>query len=233
MRPIRSRLDPAGKKVSGMLVAAGIFLICCAGLLAAYNACDDYRAGLVSAQALSGIRQAQALPEDAGETKQVEQGEHSTDGKSGGEREYRTPLYVLYPDLMMPTVKIDGTDYIGTLEIPSLELDLPVISEWSYPGLRKAPARYGGSAYRDDLVIAAHNYERHFGRLAGLKPGDELSFTDMDGNRFHYYVLGTEYLDGTDVSGMEDGNWDLSLFTCTKGGRLRLTVRCMRDRTRQ
>ena len=31
---------------------------------------------------------------------------------------------------------------------------------------------------------------------------------------------------GTDVDGMLSGGWDLSLYTCTYGGRARLTVRC-------
>lgn len=33
----------------------------------------------------------------------------------------------------MPVIKIDGQDYIGVLEIPALNLRLPVMAEWSYP----------------------------------------------------------------------------------------------------
>ena len=51
---------------------------------------------------------------------------------------------------------------IGILEIPALDLNL-VISSWSYSSLRLAPCRYSGSAYKGDLVIAAHNYQSHFG----------------------------------------------------------------------
>lgn len=66
--------------------------------------------------------------------------------------------YILNPEMDMPTQEIDGQDYIGTLVIESLGLSLPIISEWSYPRLRIAPCRYAGSAYLDNMVIAAHNY---------------------------------------------------------------------------
>ena len=58
----------------------------------------------------------------------------------------------------MPTQEVDGQSYIGVLELQPLGLSLPIISQWSYPGLRIAPCRYTGSAYQNDLVIAAHNY---------------------------------------------------------------------------
>lgn len=43
------------------------------------------------------------------------------------------PDYMLCPDMEMPVKTIEGVDYIGILTIPALELELPVISEWSYP----------------------------------------------------------------------------------------------------
>ena len=58
----------------------------------------------------------------------------------------------------MPTVEINGQECIGTLEIPSLGLKFPVISEWSDEKLKKAPCRYSGSAYLNNLIIAGHNY---------------------------------------------------------------------------
>ena len=45
------------------------------------------------------------------------------------------------------------------------------MESWSYPKLKVAPCRYRGSAYLDDLIIAAHNYDRHFGRINTLLPG--------------------------------------------------------------
>ena len=47
-------------------------------------------------------------------------------------------------DTEMPVGTIDGYDYIGYLSIPSIGLALPVMQQWSYPGLKIAPGRYSG-----------------------------------------------------------------------------------------
>ena len=136
------------------------------------------------------------------------------------------PDYILNPDMEMPTVEIEGNNYIGTLEIPAFKLSLPVISQWSYPRLRLAPCRYTGSAYQGNLVIAAHNYRAHFGPLKNLYAGDRITFTDADGNLFTYNVVEIQILEPTAIEDMTAGDWDLTLFTCTPGGQTRLTVRC-------
>ena len=136
------------------------------------------------------------------------------------------PDFVLNPGKEMPTVSVDGSDCIGVLEVPALELSLPVMSGWSYPKLRIAPCRFEGSAYSGDLIVAGHNYARHFGGLKRLSAGDEVRFTDAAGNVFVYAVLRVDTLSGGDADGMRAGEWDLTLFTCTYGGRSRVAVRC-------
>ncbi len=132
------------------------------------------------------------------------------------------------PNRAMPTKHIGNWDYIGVLEIPSLELYLPVIDWWSYEALQMAPARYAGSAYADDMIIAAHNYHSHFGKLGQLSMGDAVLFTDVEGNVFDYRVQELELLRPEQVDALQAGDWDLTLFTCTWGGQSRLTVRCKR-----
>ena len=135
------------------------------------------------------------------------------------------------PDPFDPTMteaEIDGYMYIGYLSIPALGLELPVMSEWDYTRLTIAPCRYSGSTKTDDLVIAAHNYARHFGGLSGLSGGEEVYFVDMDNVVSCYTVVAVEILPPTAVEEMTNGDYDLSLFTCTYGGRSRVTVRCDR-----
>lgn len=138
------------------------------------------------------------------------------------------PTYPDPYDPAMTEVEIDGYAYIGYLSIPSLELELPVMSEWDYTRLKIAPCRYAGSTKTDDLVIAAHNYTRHFGPIKNLSIGDEVYFTDMDGVVSVYEVAETDVLQPTDVEEMTSGKFDLTLFTCTYGGKTRVTVRCER-----
>ena len=128
----------------------------------------------------------------------------------------------------MTEKEIDGEYYIGYLSIPILELELPVISEWSYPRLRIAPCRHFGSTKTDDLVIAAHNYESHFGKLKQLKAGDLLTFTDMDGEKILYEVQVIDVLQPDAVDAVKNSDFDLVLYTCTYGGESRVVVFCNR-----
>lgn len=126
----------------------------------------------------------------------------------------------------MTELMIDGYSYIGVLSIPSLGLELPVMSDWSYPQLRIAPCRYSGSVAAGDLVIAAHNYSRHFGPIKDLSAGDKVYFTDMNGAVTAYEVVEVDILNPTAIEEMTDSGFDLTLFTCTYGGQSRVTVRC-------
>ena len=129
-------------------------------------------------------------------------------------------------DKKMTEVEIDGHLYIGYLSIPGLKLDLPVMSGWNYTKLNIAPCRYSGSLRSQDMVIMAHNYSSHFGKLSRLKLGDQVQFTDMDGGITLYEVVGKDILDPTAVVEMTSGDFDLTLFTCTYGGKDRVTVYC-------
>lgn len=136
------------------------------------------------------------------------------------------PDYILNPYMDMPVQKIDGYSYIGVIEVPTLGFRLPVQDEWSYPNMKNSPCRYKGSVYLENMIICAHNSSAHFGSLKTLNEGDEVYFTDIDGNQFAYQVKGIEILSPTAVDEMESGDWDLTLFTCTLGGGARVTVRC-------
>lgn len=142
------------------------------------------------------------------------------------------PDYQLNPEMEMPEVSIPGLEEagcIGIIEIPSINIKLPVLSTWSYSLLKKAPCRYTGSIYLDNMVIAAHNSEAHFKKISNLQKGDIVTFTDAVGNVFTYTVAGIELLQPDEVDNMTNGQWPLTLFTCTYGGASRVTVRCEKN----
>ena len=126
----------------------------------------------------------------------------------------------------MATVKVGEYDCIGILSIPVLELELPVLTEWSYAKLKKAPCHYYGTYCEPNFVIAAHNYESHFGRLSELQIGDLVFFTDVNGTAYGYEVVLSETLPKEATKEMIAGGFDLSLYTCTPSGFNRVTVRC-------
>ena len=131
----------------------------------------------------------------------------------------------------METVGIDGNDYIGYIAIPEIGIELPVLQDWSYPNLKIAPCRYVGNIYENDLIICAHNYNTHFGKIGNLHTDDEIILTDVSGKEWRYSVVNFEQIPGTAVEDIKSGNaddWDLTLFTCTLSGQSRVTVRAVK-----
>ena len=156
-----------------LLLAAALFLI-------VYNFWSDAMAGVSSNTALEYLK-----PDNKEHT-----GVNLPVLPSGETlEEAYFPDYILNPEMDMPEKEVDGQKYIGVLRIPALSLELPVISEWSYSGLKESPCRYIGSAYLNNMVIVAHNYFSHFGHLKNLSQGDEITFTDVDGNIYYLYPV--------------------------------------------
>lgn len=211
-------MSKQGKIYTGI----GLLLLAAALFLTGYNLWSDARANVSANMVLEQLNP--DIQENAG---------MSLTALPSGEslEEAYFPDYILNPEMDMPEEEVDGQKYIGVLKIPVLSLELPIISEWSYPRLRIAPCRYAGSAYLNNMVIAAHDYYSHFGRLKSMSQGDEVIFTDMDGNVFRYEVAELETLSSTAVEEMTSGDWDLTLFTCTVGGQSRVTVRCVLAKT--
>lgn len=128
----------------------------------------------------------------------------------------------------MTVVLLDGYEYIGILDLPMLSLSLPILSDWDEQRLKIAPCRQEGAVDTDDLVIAGHNYRRHFQYLYKLQPGDIVRFTDMNGTITTYTVSLLRTLDATDVDAALNSEHDLVLYTCTYSGKERTTVFCDR-----
>lgn len=131
-------------------------------------------------------------------------------------------------DNNLETININNYDYMGIITIPSLNIELPVMSLFSDENLKIAPTRYYGAVDTNDLVICGHSYKTHFRYLNRLKQNDIVIFTDINGVNYIYEVLEIEILNSKDVSKMLNSKYDLTLYTCTSDGINRVTVRCNR-----
>ena len=161
------------KRAVFLLSCGAICLIAALGLTG-YNLYDEYRA---ESSAETNVTQLKTVIQDKAPEEQ--------------------PI-LPEPQVMMTALELDGRDYVGVLEIPSLELSLPIQDEWSDRLLKYSPCRYEGTIY-DGMIIAGHNYKSHFAKLKQLLPGDEVRFIDLDGNIWNYVVSGTEVIAGYDV----------------------------------
>lgn len=125
-------------------------------------------------------------------------------------------------------LNISGYDYIGVINIPSLNIKLPIMRETDYDRLAISPCKYYGNINTNDLVLCAHDYVNQFGKISNLKEDDIVIITDVLGNNYVYKVVLTEELNPTDITNMIESPFDLTLYTCSYGALKRITVRCNR-----
>lgn len=190
-------------KKSLLLVLLGGLMVAAAVALLLHNERQQRQAGKISDSLVSQMKSIISMPQaDAAVPDDPDDGE-------------------------MVEIEIDGEALIGLLSIPELEIELPVLSHWSYSGLEKAPCRYSGTVHGNDLVLLAHNYMSHFGKLADLPIGSKLMFQEVNGNQTQYSVVSIETLEPESVKNVTSGEYDLTLFTCTYGAKHRIVVRCM------
>ena len=122
-------------------------------------------------------------------------------------------------------ISAGGRYYDGILEIPSLQLVLPVFAEMNDEDLATAPCVYSGRAEEDDLVIAGHNYTVQFGKLDRLNQGDLITYTNANHFVYTYMVSEIQILEDTEVEEMISSQYSLTLFTCDYSGNARITIR--------
>ena len=203
------------RKIGNTLILLGLLLLLGAGGLTAYNIWDGIRAERASQHIIQEMDIGQDL---------VEALDREPDD-----------------DPEMPVIEVEGYYYIGILEIPSLQLTLPVMDRWDDTRLKISPCVYSGSYKTDDLVICAHNYARHFSPVKWIDIGADVYLITVDCRVYHYQVTNRETLQPAAVENMientnntTDGTitneWDLTLFTCNTGGQTRCAVRCARIR---
>ena len=70
------------------------------------------------------------------------------------------------------------------------------------------------------------------GELCALQWGNTITFTDMEGIFNTYCVEKIETLTPNEVDAVQNNNYDLVLYTCTKDGQTRVTVFCNRIKSR-
>ena len=187
------------RRYGKILLSAGLVLICLGLVLMAVFAHEDQMAG----------KNAQMLHEELDHA--IRTGQAQEEG------------YTIDKELV---ASVGDYELLGILRVPSLDLELPILADWSYELLNIAPCRYTGTVYGRDLILMGHNFESHFTPLKKLVAGDEVLFTDCFNRTYTYQVEMQEILHKTELEALVSADYDLSLFTCTYGGENRAVIRC-------
>lgn len=128
----------------------------------------------------------------------------------------------------------DGVKYTteAILKIPKINIEYPVLSATSDALLFVSLNKYWGPQPNEvgNYCIVGHYYEngKMFGKLHKLKNGDKAELTDLSGNTLKYQVYNKYVVEPTDTrctSQLADGRKELTLITCTNGGKQRLVVK--------
>lgn len=190
------------KKTAVILIGIGLIFILSSVVLWGFNEITSYRVAQQTAKILSNL-----------ENHMLEDISVPTEAEDGA----------------MPMRTENGTNIVGVVSVPTLEIEVPVAAEWSYENLRKCACRYSGTAKDGSLIILSHNYSRHFGNLKNATVGDEVQFMDVNGKLYLYNVTAIEILAKHELDKLTASESDLTLFTCTYGGQNRIVVRCMKQ----
>lgn len=125
----------------------------------------------------------------------------------------------------IPVIKVEDKNYIGILEVPTLEITLPIMNEWNNTNSKLSPCRYVGD-YNTNIFIGGHNSSSQFSKIKNIKVGTKVYFLDNYGNRHEYEVKEIEIVDQYDLDKLLDTEYRLTLFTCTTNNKARVVVRC-------
>lgn len=110
----------------------------------------------------------------------------------------------------MAALSLAGTDFVGILEMPRYGSALPVSMNWG--AVSKYPCRFGGSIYDGTMEIGATSQKGQFDFYREISVGDQVCFTDMEGNRFTYAITDIRYEKHADETALGRKEADLTLF---------------------
>lgn len=112
----------------------------------------------------------------------------------------------------MPTLEVNGDDFVALLEFPSRGLTVPVRNTWDKQKVVFYPCRFSGSAYDGTLIIGGYDQAGQFDFFDRVQIGDTVIVTDMTGCVFSYEVSWVERSSSAQAEVLLDGAADLTLF---------------------
>ena len=127
---------------------------------------------------------------------------------------------------MMPSLEIDGNNYVALLEVPKHKFELPVISSWKSGDVEAVPCRYTGSIYNNSLIIGSSDVDGQMSFVEEMELDDVIYLTDMSGGKYEYKVAAIQHSDKATEEKLKAGEFDLTIFVRSSGESNYLIVRC-------
>lgn len=123
------------------------------------------------------------------------------------------------------------------LNIPSLGINYPILNETTYELLKISLTKFWGGEPNavGNYCVVGHNYDGKdifFGKLNRIQNGDIVELKDKTGKTMKYKVYNKFIVNPNDVactSQLTNGRKEMTLITCSEGGKTRLIVKCRAD----
>ena len=132
----------------------------------------------------------------------------------------------IYADSAMPALELEGTDYVGILDLPGYGVKLPVAGVWEEGNRNARPSLFWGSAYDGTMVIGGSADKGQLDFCSKVNPGDLIRFTDMTGAEFDYQVTWVDRSKEAEADWLMKEEYDLTVFTRDPYSLLYIAVRC-------
>ena len=120
---------------------------------------------------------------------------------------------------------------LGTINIPKLNIQYPVFSNFDNELLKISPCRFFGPNFGENgnICIAGHNYDNNkfFSNIASLNVNDEILLTNNLNKVFCYYVKKIYEVKPDDLSPIysyDDNKKQLTLVTCNNKNNNRIII---------
>lgn len=130
----------------------------------------------------------------------------------------------IYSFAEMPSLSVEGDDYIALLQIESKGINLPVRSFWDKKEVLASPCCFTGSCYDGSMIIGGSDSQFLF--LTELDLGDIICVTDMLGSEFNYEVKLIERSKNAQSEKLINRDYRLTLFARDKQANNYVIVRC-------
>lgn len=123
-----------------------------------------------------------------------------------------------------------GYPVCARLEIPSISLDISILSEYSKKALDKSATKFWGADpnTKGNFCVAGHNTKNMFYDIKNLEIGDTLYISDKAVGKIPYEIFKIEKVMPKEVRVLDPvtlGEREVTLITCTNDGTKRVIIK--------
>lgn len=221
------------KKLFKIEFFLSVFLLCVLSSYAIYAEYDRNKSEQVSQEILDGIEFQSGTEMVEEEVTVVVLNAIPEEGEVAQTQTIQTERPVDVPE-EQKSIASDGTVYytIGKINIPSINVNYPILSTYSDALLKIAPCKFHGPNPNEvgNLCIAGHNYRnsKFFSKAPNLQNGDIIEITDLSGTTLKYavydkFIVNPDELECT--SQLTGGKKEITLITCTNDNKQRYIIK--------